>query len=314
MAEDPGRHASTTDPDTWSNYETALATVQAGQADGLTYMLTTEDPYAAVDLDDCRNDDHSLDNWAQQFLARGRAGYVEVTPSGRGIRVWGAAAGDGLNRKFSLEIDGKPAAAELFRGTNKALTITGLQIDGAHELGNIDKLMDWAVKWGERHKAAARASAAGNGKGFDHSGGPYSIDEIDEIVRNGAPDGANRSDVFHSVIGHFVGCGWDAEKILELLEQHPHGIAERYHSQGRLRAEVERSTSNSPRRSCRRPATVRGPMLGMRQSRSRRLIRSSRMTIRPRWMIHRRQTRIRRASGLGYSFTAIKTGNHADPG
>ena len=35
QALDPQRHASTKDPDTWSDYATALATVQAGKADGI---------------------------------------------------------------------------------------------------------------------------------------------------------------------------------------------------------------------------------------------------------------------------------------
>ena len=36
MATQPERHASTNDPSTWADYATALATVQAGHADGIT--------------------------------------------------------------------------------------------------------------------------------------------------------------------------------------------------------------------------------------------------------------------------------------
>ena len=63
-----------------------------------------------------------------------------MTPSGEGCRIWGFADGEPLNRKFTLEIDGKTIAAELFRCTNKALTITGYTLDPAiRELGNINK-------------------------------------------------------------------------------------------------------------------------------------------------------------------------------
>src|SRR5262245_12199951 len=55
QATQPERHASTNDPGTWTTYSTALAAVQAGHADGLTYVLTKDDPFGAIDLDHCRN-------------------------------------------------------------------------------------------------------------------------------------------------------------------------------------------------------------------------------------------------------------------
>jgi hypothetical protein len=135
-------------------------------------------------------------------------------------------------------------AAELFRRTNKALTITGYSLDPAiRELQNVDKVFDWAMVWGERHKAAAAAeqATANNGNGFDSSGCKYSIDEIERIVREGPPTGANRSDVFHAIVGHFVGCGWTADRIFEHLQEHPQGVGGRYIAEDRLRAEVVRS-------------------------------------------------------------------------
>jgi primase-polymerase (primpol)-like protein len=55
MALQPERHASTKDSATWSDYSTALATVQAGDADGISYILTEADPFGAIDLDHCRD-------------------------------------------------------------------------------------------------------------------------------------------------------------------------------------------------------------------------------------------------------------------
>jgi putative DNA primase/helicase len=106
MATQPQRHASTKDPGTWSDYDTALAAVQAGDADGISYVLTEDDPFAAIDLDHCRDvGTHSIDVWAQNFLDTGRHSYSEVTPSGSGCRIWGLAEGNPLHKKFSLEID-----------------------------------------------------------------------------------------------------------------------------------------------------------------------------------------------------------------
>src|SRR5262249_45358517 len=157
------------------------------------------------------------------------------------VRIWGIADGNPLNRKFTLEIDGKQIAAELFRRTNKALTVTGYTLDPAiRELSNIDRVFDWALVWGERRKAAEQKAPI-EGKGFDSSGCQYSIDQIEQIIREGAPASANRSDVFHAIVGHYIGVGWDVDRIFGHLQEHSQGIGSRYIAEDRLRREIERS-------------------------------------------------------------------------
>jgi hypothetical protein len=261
MAKQPRRHASTSDPDTWSDYGTALATVQAGDADGISYVLTEDDLFAAIDLDHCRDvKTHSIDVWAQNFLDVGRHGYSEVTPSGSGCRIWGLADGSSLHRKFSLVIDDKEIAVELFRRARKALTITGYRLDTVRELGNIDRAIDWAIKWSERRKAAAleAATSSNGGNGFNGSGSKYTIEQIEEMVRNGAPTGANRSDTFHSIVGHYLGCGWTADQICDHLQQFPEGIGARYLHEQRLAGEVARSIGNYAARELPQPETNGG--------------------------------------------------------
>jgi AAA domain len=246
MAMQPNRHASTSNPGTWADHATALAVVQAGQADGISYILTEQDPFAALDLDHCRRvDTHSIDVWAQNFLEQGRNTYTEVTPSGSGCRIWGLAHGGSLHRKFTLNIDGRDVALELFRRTNKALTITGYKLDNIRELADIDRVLDYGVLWGEHRKAAAAAPACAsiNGVGGNESGSGYSVDQIEQFVRSGAPVGLNRSNLFHTIVGHYVGCGWNAGQILAHLQQFPQGIGERYLGEGRLSGEIARSIS-----------------------------------------------------------------------
>ena len=253
MATRPDRHASTTDPNTWSDYGTALATVQAGRADGISYILTENDPFGAIDLDRCRDlETHSIDIWAQLFLERGRNTYAEITPSGTGCRIWGLVNGNPLHKKFTppagkreFEPD-KVICAELFRRTHKALTITGYRLDTIRELTNIDRVFDWAIVWGERRKAEAAAveeaaRAANGGNGFDSSGCGYSVDEIERFVREGGPPEANRSELSHTIVGHYLGVGWDLEKIFEHIQQFPGGIGGRYLSEDRLHGEIARS-------------------------------------------------------------------------
>ena len=239
----PDFHGNVKDPNTWADYDAALDAVQTGRADGITYMLTETDPFAAIDLDHCRDvNTHSIDAWAQNFLDVGRHGYSEVTPSGDGCRIWGLADGAAANRKFSLTIDSKKIAAELFRRANKALTVTGYTLDpGVRELANIDKAINWGVIWGERRKAAAAAAAPVNGNGFVGSGCGYGVEQIEQFVREGASAGENRSDLFHTIIGHYLGCGWSEEQIFEHMRQFPVGIGSKYLDEGRLSGEIRRS-------------------------------------------------------------------------
>ena len=129
--------------------------VQAGNADGISYVLTEADPFAAIDLDHCRDPNtHSIDAWAQNFLDVARHTYSEVTPSGDGCRIWGLTGPDTdpVHRKFTLEIDGKPIAVELFRHTSKVLTVTGYRLDTIRELGSLDRAFGWANHLGRTPK------------------------------------------------------------------------------------------------------------------------------------------------------------------
>ena len=57
------------------------------------------------------------------------------------------------------------------------------------------------------------------------------------------PDGANRCNVFHTIVGHYFGCGYSVEQIFEHLQQFPDGIGARYIAEDRLATEIARSAS-----------------------------------------------------------------------
>jgi hypothetical protein len=233
--DDPERFASSADPASWSSHE--VAATAAG--DGISYVLTPEDPFAAADIDHVRDaGSGSIEPWAQRLLDQATHSYAEISPSGTGLRIWGLADGEMLHRKFSF--DG--AALELFRHTRKVLTITGLQLGYSRQLSNIDAMLDRAAVWGERHNS--RKTTSGNpSTALAGTAASLNLSEIERIVQEGALEGANRSDVFHQIVGHFFGCGWSAEQIAAELEQYPQGIGNRYIAEHRLTAEVERSVS-----------------------------------------------------------------------
>ena len=131
-------------------------------------------------------------------------------------------------------------ALEIYRHCHKALTMTGLEFAPAQPLENIDRVLERAAAWAEQHKAKPEPV---NSIGFNSTGvlGAYSIDDIERIVAEGAPAGANRSDMFHAIVGHYLGCGQTEEQIVAHFRQHPDGIANRYIAEGRLAGEVQRS-------------------------------------------------------------------------
>ena len=102
MPRDPSRNARSNDPTTWDTYETALATVTAGNADGVGYMLLGSD-VGAGDLDHCRDPETgAIDQWAEALSAEADGAYREVTVSGSGLRVIGRVNGPEAHRRVQF--------------------------------------------------------------------------------------------------------------------------------------------------------------------------------------------------------------------
>lgn len=112
-----GRFADTMQPDQWGPYTTAVTAYAAGGYSGLGFLL--EEPVVGLDMDNCVIDG-VLTPEAQQFVDE-LDSYTEISPSGRGIRVFvsstwrpGAEYPQGLNRE----------GIELYYG-KRFLTVTG---------------------------------------------------------------------------------------------------------------------------------------------------------------------------------------------
>lgn len=82
-----GSPASSTDPATWAPLVNAES---SDLGDGLGFALG--DGFACVDLDHCYDARGYLSDWAKMLLApvEGRT-YVEISPSGDGLHIWGRA-------------------------------------------------------------------------------------------------------------------------------------------------------------------------------------------------------------------------------
>lgn len=113
-----GMAASSTDSRTWSTYEEASSS-SAGV--GLGFVLSDVDDVVCLDLDHCLNPlTGRLAPWAAAILRDAGTTYVEVSPSGDGLHIWGRAhvrQGRRIRRP-----DG--TAVEIY-GTGRYIAMTG---------------------------------------------------------------------------------------------------------------------------------------------------------------------------------------------
>ncbi|MFC4452082.1 hypothetical protein [Halorussus aquaticus] len=100
-----GEFASSTDSETWTGVEIALDYVESGNADGVGFVFTDDDPIVGVDLDDCRDSETGdADDAALDIIER-LDSYTEVSPSGTGYHVLiKGDLPDGRNRRGSFEL------------------------------------------------------------------------------------------------------------------------------------------------------------------------------------------------------------------
>lgn len=86
-----GAFASVSRPDSWRDYATAKAALADKRAhqDGVGFVLNG-DGIACLDLDDCLHDG-VLADWAQEIVDRCPRTYIEISPSGHGLHIFGYA-------------------------------------------------------------------------------------------------------------------------------------------------------------------------------------------------------------------------------
>jgi hypothetical protein len=129
-----GALAAVDDLSTWTSFEQALAAHQEGKFDGvgfvLGYVLDEDVTYAGVDLDDCRNPQTGqIQDWALAHLQTLRT-YVEVSPSGEGIKALALGTLPGPSRNESQRL-----GMEVYAG-GRYFTVTGHTLpDSPIEIG-----------------------------------------------------------------------------------------------------------------------------------------------------------------------------------
>ncbi len=86
-----GKSASSTNPATWADFLTVQAAYQNNPTrfSGVGFVFSEDDNLVGIDLDDCYDvHSSSFTNAAMQQLAQSVNGYMEVSPSGTGVKIF----------------------------------------------------------------------------------------------------------------------------------------------------------------------------------------------------------------------------------
>jgi len=83
-----GGGADSTDSSTWTSFDEAVATWHANDRyAGVGFVFAADDPFTGVDLDGCIDDDGAIVPGAREIIDSLNS-YTEVSPSGRGVKVF----------------------------------------------------------------------------------------------------------------------------------------------------------------------------------------------------------------------------------
>jgi putative DNA primase/helicase len=115
----PSTRASSTDPKTWSDFDTAHAAVEDGKADGFGFVLGGG--YAGVDLDACRDPETGAMTAEAQAIIHALSSYTEISPSGTGVHI--------LLRGRLLPGGRRQGHVEIY-ADGRYFTVTGQHVEG----------------------------------------------------------------------------------------------------------------------------------------------------------------------------------------
>ena len=90
-----GRSATSTDPTTWTTFERALVFVERNDLSGIGFVVTRNDPFIGIDLDQCRNSDRH-DRAVGAGVRQPVAPITDISPSASGLHIWIQGVAPGL--------------------------------------------------------------------------------------------------------------------------------------------------------------------------------------------------------------------------
>jgi putative DNA primase/helicase len=83
-----GARASSTDPQTWSDYATAVKARERLRLNGVGFVFSASDPYIGIDLDNCRNPETGEIAPKALKIVKLLNSFTEISPSGCGLHIF----------------------------------------------------------------------------------------------------------------------------------------------------------------------------------------------------------------------------------
>jgi len=234
QAREPHKHASSTDPATWCDFDTAMRAYCEHKADGIGYALNGGE-IGAFDIDHCIDAGGDVHPWAQELVRR-CGSYAEITPSKTGIRIIGVASGPGLHRKFPV-LKANGMSIEIYRRAERYITISGDQFGETADLVNIDAEIDTVASKLDNSKQQQGTSNESKSRHHD----------LDALIRNGCGQdfGGDRSRALWYVIHQLLKRGDDPEQIIATILSRSNRISDHVYDQPRpadyARKQVEKA-------------------------------------------------------------------------
>ena len=118
-----GKAASSTNPATWTDFITAEQAYNTSKFDGIGFVFSEDDNLVGIDLDDCYDLTDGFINAAMQQLANQIDGYMEISPSGTGVKIFTRSA------LFASHADHSIGFEAYSKG--RFFTVTGHKLSGS---------------------------------------------------------------------------------------------------------------------------------------------------------------------------------------
>jgi len=122
-----GKRAESNNAETWAPHHVVLKAWQEvpERYAGIGFVFGPGDPFPGIDLDNCLDAHGEIKPWATPILDRFANTYTEISPSGRGVKIFLRARLDTKGRAAKYE-DGR---VEIY-DRRRFFTVTGRRLNG----------------------------------------------------------------------------------------------------------------------------------------------------------------------------------------